>query len=141
MTEPRVFTVPEPGPEVTCVRDRGGDLWWRRSDGTWYCTKSRAVADAASCSLSVRWSEHGGPMDYLPLIDMTAELDAPAETYPTPEAYEAASKALATLREKFRALAALDRVQSEGESATNIQRVLEGEYDPRDEARRHLLEF
>lgn len=141
MTEPRVFSVPEPGPEVTCVRDRAGDLWWRRLTGSWFCSQNRAFADSVSESNAVHWADSAGPCGYLPLTDVTAEMEPRIPPYPTPEAYEAAVRALDTLREKFRALAALARSDGMDSTATNVQRVLEGKYDPRDEARRQLLEF
>jgi hypothetical protein len=64
-TEPRTWATgdPEPGPEVTRVRDRDGDLWKRRKrKGGW-----------RSYTMGVcQW--HDGPIGWAPLTDATSEV-------------------------------------------------------------------
>lgn len=59
---------PEPGLEVTVVRDCDGDLWWRTSHG--WKTSQTATAPPVVPGGAAPWRTL---LLYVPLLDVTAE--------------------------------------------------------------------
>lgn len=100
----------EPGPEVTKVRDREGDLWFRVSSG-WSCP-ARETEEMARQIPALPWSS---VLNYAPLTDET--------TVPAAE--------LAELKAKLSALVSyLDNRGSQ--AGAEIRDVLDGKSDPRE---------
>lgn len=66
LMKPRRWEVPsEPGPEVTAVRDRDGDVWKRAENGAWEMMLERGVLLAGSWE-DLLW--------HAPLTDVTGEM-------------------------------------------------------------------